>query len=58
MTNRFDPDRARRFVGPDLGPTVCIFYGKAKQADKKVRTINRKSTAHLNAIIQIFFFAV
>ena len=26
MSNSLDPDQAQCFVGPDLGPTVCIIY--------------------------------
>ena len=26
VSNGLDPDQARRFVGPDLGPNICKIY--------------------------------
>ena len=36
MSNSLDPDQARRFVGPNLGPTVCQDYQQTTLVDKEL----------------------
>ena len=38
MSNSLDPDEARRFVGPDLGPKFCQCYQQTTLVDKKLKT--------------------
>ena len=36
VTNRLDPDQARHFVGPDLGPNCCKFYRQTTLGGKEL----------------------
>ena len=44
MTNSLDPDQARHFVGPDLGPN-CL---QRLSADKELKLVNKLFVCWVN----------
>ena len=48
MSNSLDPDQARRFVGPDLGPN-CLPRLSADDTGRQRVKVNRKVPKYLDA---------
>ena len=55
MSNSLDPDQARRFVGPDLGPNCLL---RLTADDKSRRTSGERVKSLLKLFYQLFSFDV
>ena len=55
MSNSLDPDQARRFVGPDLGPNCSQ---RLSADDKSCRTCGERVKSLLKLYNQLFSFDV
>ena len=47
MSNNLDPDQARRFVGPDLGPNCLQKLSTDDTSRQRVKRINECSIRHI-----------
>ena len=55
-SNSLDPDQARRFVGPDLGQTVCKGYQQTSKFATSKERVKKPNSIVADDILFFFIF--